>query len=345
MLNNRNYSLTKIGGNFDKLTSLTHAPGEPNYFYVTEQRGVIYKVNRNTGARSEFLNIEDFIPKLNPGYDERGLLGLCFHPEYVSQGRFYIFYSATPEHVNQTGYSYYNVLSEIQVSDMTEEILLVIPKEHTFHNSGNILIDSNGMLYLSVGDGGPQGDPEEHAQNLNSLLGKILRIDVSDPSVPYTIPSDNPFPRNPLIYAYGLRNVWGMSFGRGEVLFAADVGYNDREEVDIIIRGGNYGWNIKEGTKITGLSKRSTANLIDPIYEYETHHPGGYTTQGSAIIGGYQQGNRYIFGDYGGVIMEIENNNGWRLVSAVKSLNEIRAFGRDSTGQVYVLTASEVLKL
>lgn len=340
---------------------LEHAPNEPDYIYTLDQIGKIYRTNLTDHTHQTFLDITSYLPVLNPAYDERGLLGLAFHPEYnsntVNKGRFFIFYSSRRYPKTETA-KYYNCLSEFNFDHNNnkilydqEKVMIRLPRQYNYHNGGKITFGPDGYLYLGIGDGGPQEDPNNNAQNLATPFGKILRIDVSKPgSFPkyYEIPSDNPFINTEgalnEIYAYGLRNPWGLSFDNRGRFFVTDAGYETKESIYLIVKGGNYGWNIKEGTTFTQFDNRdrSKEGLIDPIYEYNTV-PGG----SSVIIGGYFTNNSYLFGDFGGKIMRIiqDNNGNWSLVESTKINDYIKSFGQDGRNgkaAIYVLTSNNM---
>jgi hypothetical protein len=371
-----------------------------HFHYVADQTGVIYRVD---GAQTtSILDIKDWLPVLD-GYDERGLLDFVFYPGDYS--RLFLFYSSKRDYADKpkpvpvpSGGSventpvalerakpYFNCLSEFRVAadgtilKESELVILRILKYLPYHNGGRICFGPDRMLYIGIGDAGPQKDPQNHAQDLSVLYGKILRIDVSESgycqcpeqgstkdnqgntiACPtglrpcakkypyyYSIPADNPFVNQPSaraeIWALGLRNPWGMSFDNQGRLFVADVGYETMEEIDIVVRGSNLGWNIKEGTLFTGFQPTVTG-LIDPIYEYR--HEGQFAKT-AAVIGGYVLGDgTYLFGDYSGVIMRIKETGSisvpsqtWQLISKQKIKGFIRAFSTDDIGNLYLLYA------
>ncbi len=224
--------------------------------YIADQIGLIYRADKLADNSSIFLDIRNKIPKLEETYDERGLLAFTFYPGDSS--RLFVYYSEKSDDKN----NYYNVLSEFTVNKNmvdynSEVILLELLKDYPYHNGADLHFGPDNYLYLSTGDGGPQKDPRNHAQDLSVLYGKILRLDADTPGKIY-VPSDNPFVNvqgaAPEIYAYGLRNPWRMSFDNSGRLFVGDVGYETREEVDIVVKGGNYGWNIWEGLPSDGTS-------------------------------------------------------------------------------------------
>jgi hypothetical protein len=241
----------------------------------------------------------------------------------------------------------YVVSANLDVTLTTERTLLVIPQPFANHNGGMIEFGPDGYLYIGMGDGGSANDPGNRAQNLNELLGKILRIDVGGASgtQPYSSPPDTPFFGSAAgrdeIYAYGLRNPWRFSFDRstGE-LYVGDVGQGAREEVDIVRRGGNYGWRIMEGTACTNLDSAlcSTVQMAPPIAEY------GHTGGRCSITGGYvYRGTRgslpagaYVYGDYcTGEIFLLSGGTSTLLMDT--TLN-ITSFGEDEAGEIYVVS-------
>lgn len=324
----------------------------PNELYVADQIGRIYVIR---GSQiSVFLDLRPAMVTLNPDYDERGLLGLAFPPNYLQTRRFYVFYSSNQA---SPGASYDNFISEFSanpsgVSDLvTERVLLRIPKMVNYHNGGRLAFGPEGYLYVAVGDGGPQRDLNNHAQDLDVVYGKILRLDVSMPGY-YRMPADNPFINTyrarPEIYAYGFRNPWSLTFDSLGLLWVGDVGLDTVEEIDIVVKGGNYGWSLYEGTMPTPWRSemdRQRASVIKPVFEY-THdwishlspHP-----RTAAIIGGYYRRDvGYVFGDYGGVLMAIQLVNGIWQLTRLSQINEfVRSFGTDAQGNIYVLTASQ----
>ena len=359
--------------------------------FVVDQIGVI-KVMTKDGTMQEkpFLDIRDRIVKLTAGYDERGLLGLAFHPDFARNGRVYVFYSVPLRPGAPTGWSCTNKLSEFMVSkddpnviDMkTEKVLLQIDKPEMNHNGGTIAFGPDGYLYLPLGDGGGANDVGMghvnggNAQNTSTLLGKILRIDVnvnnSAAGAAYGIPADNPFVNKegylPEIWAYGLRNPYRISFDSSGRLFAADAGQNLWEEADLIEKGGNYGWNIREGTHCfdpnsPNESPASCPNagrkgepLIGPIIEYDhnsrTVIVGGYIYEGKALM---SLAGSYIFADWsssfakgdGKLYMARPAGTGpWKMEEirvegrpGERITEYIRSFGQDDQGELYVLTS------
>jgi len=277
--------------------------------FIVEQVGRIRIWRRGELAETPFLDISSKLIPLNPNFDERGLLGLAFHPSYAENGRFFVRYSAPG------GTNHLQVLAEYRVSDDdpdradpdSERVILEVDEPEFNHNGGTIAFGPDGMLYTSYGDGGGAGDQHGeigNGQDIETLLGKIVRIDV-DGDMPYGIPADNPFvgiPGRDEIWAYGLRNPWKFSFDRGgeQRLFCADVGQSAWEEVDLIVRGGNYGWRVMEGTHCYDPPVScDPGGKILPIAEYGhdigTSITGGYVYRGTRYPS--LQG-KYIFGDF-----------------------------------------------
>ena len=320
---------------------VTSAHDGSNRLFVVEQDGRIKVLQPGASAPTVFLDITAKVLSFN----EQGLLGLAFHPQFATNRRFFIDYIRRSD--GSTVVAEYQVsATNGNVAELTEKILLVIAQPSASHKAGMLEFGPDGYMYIAVGDGGPARDPSNRAQNLNDLHGKILRIDVDhmDGDQPYRSPADNPFigypaPARSEVYAYGLRNPWRFSFDRETAaLYAADVGQGAREEINLIQRGGNYGWRIFEGTLCTNLDPPlcATVQTIPPLLEYT--HPSGRC----AIIGGYvYRGTRaslptgaYIYGDYcTGEILMLQN--GAEKLLADTSLG-ITSFGEDEAGEIYV---------
>lgn len=276
-----------------------------NRVYIVEQDGLIQIIdtNKKIKFKQPFLNIKD---RVTSG-GEKGLLSVAFHPDYPKDKRFFVNYT-TENNGLYTIISEYVADDDLQTTKNSERVLLKIKQPHGNHNGGQIDFGPDGFLYIGMGDGGSGNDPTGNGQNINSLLGTILRIDVNHKSgkSPYTIPTNNPFIKKtgakPEIWAYGLRNPWRFSFDAATgKLWTADVGQDDVEEINIIKRGGNYGWNIMEGNICTPQVNKNCnrENLEAPVYTYG-HDQGRSITGGMVYRGNTINGlcGVYIFGDY-----------------------------------------------
>ncbi len=325
--------------------------------FVVEQGGAIKILQNGTLLPQPFLDISNKV--IFRG--EMGLLGLTFHPGFQANRKFYVNY------VRNAGGQFQSVIAEYlasvtnlnQADPASERILITVNQVSNFpnHKAGQLAFGPDGFLYFGLGDGGAGGDPFGHGQDTQTLLGKMMRIDVNSAgaSTPYAIPTDNPFAAGgglPEIYAIGFRNPWRFSFDRSSGrLFVADVGQDKFEEIDIVTKGGNYGWNVMEGDHcFNPPSGCNMAGLILPIVEIP--HPeadaviGGFIYHGTALAG--RQG-QYIFGDLSGKIWsltETSPNMFTRAVLATPGFN-ISSFGQDSAGELYVvdISAGRVLKL
>lgn len=335
---------------------LTHAGDGSNRLFVGTQQGVLHVFPNDPKATKSqvFLDIRDRVA-YKDDTNEEGFLGLAFHPKFKENGEFFIFYTTRKAKLT-------NIVSRFRVSKddpnkadpASEEQLLTITKPFWNHDGGTILFGPDGYLYITHGDGGDANDPFDNGQNLKSLLGKVLRIDVDSKDKVkdknYAIPKDNPFVNQkdalPEIYAYGLRNLWRMAFDKktGQ-LWAADVGQNLYEEIDLIEKGGNYGWNRREGLHPFGA--RGTGprkEYIEPIWEY--HHDVGKSITGGSVYRGQRlpelEGS-YIYGDYvSGRIWALKYDEAKKRVVANRPIKDrslpIYSFGEDEKGEIYFLT-------
>ena len=321
---------------------LTHARDQSGRLFIVEQPGTIRILERGKLLEIPFLDIKERV--LFGG--EQGLLGLAFHPEYRLNGRFFVNYTRKDD--GATVIAEYHRSEQVDRAGREERILALIPQPYPNHNGGMIAFGPDGYLYIGMGDGGSGGDPQNRAQNKNELLGKLLRIDMNN-LIPYGIPTDNPFVRGqerPEVFALGLRNPWRFSFDRdtGD-LWLADVGQNKWEEVNVVRKGGNYGWRVMEGFHCFNLPEPcGKENFTSPLLEYD--HQGGRCS----ITGGYVYRGRsvselaglYIYGDYcSGEIFAVHTAKGGRIVGEpwllVKSKARISSFGEDDAGEIYVL--------
>lgn len=293
---------------------MVHAGDGSNRLFVVQQRGIIYVFQNdpNVSTRKIFLDISD---RVSSSGGETGLLGLAFHPNYPDSGYFFVNYTNTisgqlKSFIARYSVSFSNPDSAVKSSG---KILITVDQPYSNHNGGKLAFGKNGFLYAGLGDGGSGNDPGNRAQNLSTILGKILRLDVdhSENNLNYSIPKTNPFYQNASgyreeIFAFGIRNPWKFSFDDlTGTLWLGDVGQDTREEIDTVINGGNYGWRLMEGTFCTpavNLSCSDTAGLMRPVFDYPNLNgladgsiTGGYVYRGSEIPSLY---GKYIYGDY-----------------------------------------------
>jgi len=321
--------------------------------FIVEQRGTIRIISGGSLLTSPFLDITS---KVNDS-GEQGLLGLAFHPSYSQSRRFYLNYDRLSGGQMQTVIAEYQVPTDPNLADATSErILLTVNQPSPNHKGGQMAFGTDGFLYIAFGDGGGEGDPLGNGQNRQTVLGKIVRIDVdhTDTGLQYAIPPDNPFVGSSdrgEIWAYGFRNPWRFSFERGTGrLFVADVGQNKFEEIDLVQKGGNYGWNIMEGAHCFNPSSGcDMTGLTLPITEYDHSEGdvviGGYVYHGTAIPGLV---GAYLFADFSnGKIWELTENSGtWTRTLLLTTGRNISSFGQDAAGELYVVDYSgSVLKV
>jgi glucose/arabinose dehydrogenase len=321
--------LELIAEGFTSPVALIPANDGSHRLFVVDQTGLILILLNGECFEKPFLDIREHVVKLNTFYDERGLLGLAFHPDFAANGKFYVSYSAPVRAgLSKEEWDHTTYISEFTVSaedpnlgdPNSERVLLAIDKPGYNYEAGHIAFGPDGYLYIATGDSvrDPATESGKYAQDTSSLLGKILRIDVngtSDTGQNYIVPADNPFVSGEgltEIFAYGFRNPYRFAFDVSESgksrLFVADVGQAMAEEVDLVQSGGNYGWPIREGQSCFNAQDWSqplescfTSGLSDPVLSYE--HQGDL----SAIIGGMvyrgkaipELAGGYIFGDWG----------------------------------------------
>jgi uncharacterized repeat protein (TIGR03806 family) len=328
--------------------AMYQAPGDDTYWYVVQQTGQVVRFENSAAASSvsTFIDIEDN-RLVNDG--EKGLLDIAFHPGFADNGFVYLCYThednATHELFSRISRFSLDATGEALDPD-SEIIILTVPEPYESHNVEQIMFGPDGYLYISTGDGGSSGDPHGNGQNTDTLLGAILRIDVGDGSSgTYAVPADNPFVDgggSPEIFAYGFRNPWRSSFDSvtGN-LWTADVGFDNYEEIDIVVKGGNYGWNTMEGMHCFKPSDCDPTGLELPVEEYDHTQgfsvTGGFVYRGTAI--GFLQG-QYLYGDYvTGRIWGLEKSGPGQYASSElldTSLN-IVAFAEDHAGELYVI--------
>ncbi len=379
-------------------TALTGAGDGSGRLFVLDQVGQV-RIIDGAGELLDapFLDLSANMVTPMPDFDERGLLGIAFHGDYANNGRFFVYYTVPADAQSPEDFDSKSRISEFRVSDGgphqadlgSERVILEIDQPQFNHNGGQLGFGPDGSLYIAVGDGGSANDVAlghteglGNGQDKSKLLGKLLRIDV-DGAEPYAIPADNPFVgeanARPEIYAYGLRNPFRFSFDRGgeQRLFLGDVGQDLFEEIDIIVPGGNYGWNIREGVSCfdpnspsqppgnCGNSDADGQPLIDPIIEYPhvgddgqvvgLSITGGYVYRGSAIPA---LAGDYVFGDFsrgfeigdGSLFAATEDENSqWTMRELTVAGRDdgrlgafLLSFGQDESGELYVLTTDNV---
>ncbi len=343
LLNNiysQNVTLESFGPSFDSPVEIKHAGDER--LFIVEQPGKIKILNSNGTVNSTpFLDIEN---KVYYG-GERGLLGLAFHPNYPSTPHFFVNY------INNSGNTViakYSVSSNPDIANTSETILMTINQPYSNHNGGCINFGPDGYLYIGMGDGGSGGDPQNYSQNLNSLLGKMLRIDIDNGST-YSIPSDNPYGDE--IWAAGLRNPWKFTFDNNGDLWIADVGQNEFEEINMVSdnpSGINYGWRCYEGNATYNTSSNcpDSSELTFPVGEYSHSNSGffkcsitgGYPYKGSQING---MNGVYFFADYCsqeiGMLSYNSDSDLWDMyLDSPNASGSWVTFGEDINGEMYV---------
>ncbi len=326
---------------------VTSAKDGSHRLFITELQGVIKVLQPGASAPTVFLDIRSRV--IAGG--ELGLLGMAFHPQYQTNRRFFVNYTRITDAATVIA-EYRASATNPNQAELTEQVLLVIPPEQSNHNGGMIEFGADGYLYIAVGDGGFNNDPNNRAQDIMTLLGKILRIDVDHPGgqLPYSSPIDNPF-AGPLlrgrdeIFAFGVRNPWRFSFDRATgQLWIGDVGEGQREEINLGQLGANYGWRTYEGALCTGLNPAecNPANFVFPIAEY------AHTNGRCSITGGYvYRGSRnsfptgaYIYGDLcTGEIFMLQGTTQTLLMDTSLFLT---SFGEDEAGEIYVAGLNSV---
>jgi len=348
---------------------LTNFGDGTNRLVVPQQQGIIHVFDNTDQSQKTkiLLDISDRV-FYQDSQNEKGLLGLAFHPKFKENGEFFVYYTVTDEeHTNVVSRFKMSTTDPTVADPNSEEELLRSTQPFWNHDGGTICFGPDGMLYIALGDGGAGNDPYNNAQNLQQILGKILRIDVDhkDGDLNYAIPKDNPFVNviapgvpaaklqflaRPEVWAYGLRNVWRMSFDRktGQ-LWAADVGQNVWEEIDLIQKGGNYGWNLREGLHpFSPNLKDKPHEVIDPIWEYS--HEIGKSITGGVVYRGKklpQLEGYYLYADYvSGKMWGLKYDEQAKQVKANRPIEvpgpalPVISFGEDEAGEVYFMIVS-----
>jgi glucose/arabinose dehydrogenase len=339
------YTWVQIAESFLQPLFVTNAGDGSNRLFVVGQQGQIWIISDGQVLEQLFLDIRD---RVGSQSNEQGLLGIAFHPEYMLNGFFYVNYT---DNAGDTVISRFSLSSDPNVADpTTETVLLQVDQPFVNHNGGPVVFGPDGMLYIGLGDGGSGGDPRGNAQSRDTLLGKILRIDVDNGS-PYAIPSDNPFANEgglPEIWAYGIRNPWGLDFDdlTGDLYFA-DVGQNIWEEINFLPAAfsdsRNFGWRYFEGNHLYSQNPPpEDLSLISPVAEYD-HSNGRCSVTGGQVYRGDAlpawQGV-YLYGDFcsGEVFALVQDASGSWQNELVYSLGElITSFGMDESGEIYLL--------
>lgn len=339
-------------------TFMTAPENSTDYLYVLEKEGYVRVYDRSAGKLlpEPLLDLKD---KINSKSNEQGLLGMAFSPNFQEDKRFYLYYTDKKGDTQVSRFTFPKV-GALEVDLSTEEELIHIDQPYNNHNGGWIGFGPDGMLYIGTGDGGAANDPKNSGQDLNSLLGKMLRIDVSVEES-YSIPKDNPFAGSkeaaPEIFAYGLRNPWRCSW-HGDNLYIGDVGQNKWEEINAVslkeLKGANFGWRLREAFHATPSGKvggDKPKNNVEPVLEYE--HGGG-DDQGLSVTGGYvyrgsvpELKGLYLFADYniGNVWSfrfeegKVKDHKSWtkNFEYKGKKITQISSFAEDPQGELYII--------
>lgn len=339
--------LELVADGFDRPVVMLDADDGSGRMFVVEQSGRVRIISDGATLETPYLDISDQITTGN----EQGLLGMALHPTFPDTGEFFIYYTDLDGHSHVERWQQSDADPNVADAASVEQILFV-EQPYPNHNGGHLLFGPDGYLYIGLGDGGSGGDPDGNAQNTQTLLGSILRIDVDnrDGDLPYAIPEDNPFASGeggrPEIWAWGLRNPWRFSFDRetGD-FYAGDVGQGEYEEVDYLPagqQGANFGWPITEGFACYEAAECDTSDTTPPIFAY------GHNESGCSVVGGYvYRGEEaadligtYLLADYCiGTIWGLEQdaNGEWIASGPVDTEMNISSFAEDADGEVYVL--------
>lgn len=339
-------NLMQIASGFTQPVDIQFSPVEPDVALIAEKTGALKWINFQTKATGTLARITVIAQA------EEGLLGAAFHPNFKANGKLYLNYVANENGSDVSRVSEWVVSKPAALASAkleNERILMRIVQPYANHNAGQLAFGPAGMLYIGWGDGGFKDDPKRHGQNPKTLLGKMLRVSVEADAngKPYSIPKDNPHVGDaryaPEIYAIGFRNPWRYSFDPKGRLIVGDVGQDKWEEIDIVEKGGNYGWNTREGFHCFDPAENcATKDLLEPVYEY------GHK-EGQSLTGGYVYTapeisalrNKYVFADFiSGRIWAIDlPDNAQSKVERVYTLGQwpvlISTFGRDAAGNVY----------
>lgn len=333
--------------------------------WVTEQGGKIRLLRNGKLTDVVVLDLKDKTVRMNAGYEERGLLNVILHPQFATNGKFYIFYSKPAvrqpapaprvDHVDVV--AEYTMQKNSELADPnSERIILALDKPEGNHDGGGIVFGADGYLYITFGDGGGQHDNHGkigNGQDMNTWLGKVLRVDVNVTEGGYAVPKDNPFvgkaDTKPEIWCYGFRNPYRISLDKAsKQLFIGEVGQDLWEEIDIAQKGANYGWRLVEGNHChnpaTGCS---FTGLTAPITEY--HHSEGVSVMGGYVYNGTQLPalkGKYIFGDWTGPTWYLQKtgskwNRGKLVINNFPKNSTITGWAEDQAGEIYYLTNNQ----
>jgi glucose/arabinose dehydrogenase len=338
--------LQEVASGLNNPVYLTSPPGDSRLF-VVEQPGRIRIIENGQLLASQFLDISS---RVGTG-GERGMLSVAFHPQYSTNGFFYVYFTATNGDIRVERFTVSTNAN--QANAASAKLILTVGHARTNHNGGLAMFGPDGMLYLGLGDGGGAGDPDLNGQNQKTLLGKLLRIDVNSGD-PYAIPSGNPFAGRsdalPEIWAMGLRNPWRYAFDRSSGrLYVADVGQAAIEEVNVVTAtraGVNYGWNVLEGSSCYNAGSCNKSGLEIPALEYNHANnqcsiTGGFVYRGNALP---ELAGVYFYADYcAGWVKSFTYTNGaatdlrdWNL----GSVGSITSFGEDAAGELYLTSSN-----
>ena len=341
-----------------RLMELTYANDGSNRLFAASQFGEIWTFDNDTAVEESSLfldlrgKVKDFSTR---GSNEQGLLGLAMHPNYKKNGQFFVYYSHPTEPKSIVSRFNVSKTDPNKADAASETVIMEIDQPYQNHNGGPIEFGPDGFLYIALGDGGDRNDPHGNGQNLGTLLGSILRINVdkADSDHNYSIPKDNPFVgidgARPEIYAYGIRNPWRIAFNRKDgTLWVGDVGQELWEEVIVVRKGGNYGWSGREGSHAFGnrSPEKNASTPLEPVWEYD--HQIGKSITGGRVYNSSrlpQLTGKYLYADYvtgsiWALHYDVEND---KLISNEQVVPEsiaVLAFGEDQNGEVYYLTNS-----
>lgn len=350
--------LERVGGEFERPVFITSRPDDANLLFIVEQAGKVFLHNQATGKteKTPFLNIAKGVSRKG---NEQGLLGFALAPDYAKSGRVYVNYSNNKKDNEIVRYTVADPSKDLVCDPKTGELLLTFKQPYGNHNGGYLEFGPDGYLYIGTGDGGSSYDPKATGQSVDTLLGKILRIDVSGPGG-YAIPGDNPYAKGggkPEILAYGLRNPWRCCWD-GDDFYIADVGQNKWEEINVVsskeLRGANFGWRLREGFHETPgkVGGPAPSGAIDPVLEYN-HGLGD--NEGLSVNGGYvyrgsvkELEGQYLYSDHANPrIWSFKYQNGEAtdkkdLTNVLsrpdgKRFTQLCSFGQDADKEVYLV--------